>query len=317
MASTTTTTAPRVGPSGPSPSPPDSVKDFLNPRRVIDVFEQAAGANLDGPFRHGSTICLPRKGRLLVTGDLHDHGVNLQRVLSLAALDENPDHRLVVQEILHGERRVNGADMSILTIAQIAALQLQYPGQIFQLQSNHELAQLGGEGITKSGVDVVGIFDEGLDFIYESSADAVRDALAAYIRSLPLAVRCPTGILCTHSLPSRISPKRKFDPSVLDRLPTDEDLRYNGSAYELVWGRRHPQKLADVLAKKWDVHLFVLGHQPTNRGYKAQGDTMLILDSSHDRGAALPLDLSRHYTRRQLIEQIIPLDAVVAEPAHT
>ena len=308
-----TTTTPHPGPP-PSPSP--STSDYLDPQTVIKVFDQAAAANLNSPLRRGATVHLPNHGRLVMTGDLHDHGVNLQRILKLARLDESPDHHLVLHEVIHGQRRVNGADMSILTLARIAAMKLRFPDQVHLMQSNHELAQIGGEGISKGGHDVAKIFDEGLDFIYESSVKAVRNALARYIRSLVLAVKCANGVFTSHSLPSAHA-MRRFDPTVIDRVPTDVDLSFKGSAYDLVWGRRHGQKIADVLAKSWNTRLFVLGHQAAQDGHFAQGESMLIIDSSHDDGVALPIDLAKTYTRDELIDQLVPLASVVAEPVST
>ena len=66
--------------------------DFLDPKSAIEVFDQAAQANLENPLREGSTVCLPSTGRLLMTGDIHDHGINLQRILNQALLDQSEDH---------------------------------------------------------------------------------------------------------------------------------------------------------------------------------------------------------------------------------
>src|SRR5690606_37420306 len=102
-----------------------------------------------------------------------------------------------------------------------------------------------------------------------------------------------------------------FDPGVLDRLLTEEDLQAGGSAHLMVWGRHHTQKVADELGEAWGVNLFVMGHQPAEMGYETEGQTMLVLASDHEHGVALPIDLGRTYTRDELVRQIVPLAAVV------
>jgi hypothetical protein len=291
-------------------APPGSGVDLTHAAVVIDLFDRAAQANLDSPWRQGGTVHLPEQGRLIMTGDLHDHGLNFQRILKYADLHRRPDTHLVLHEIVHGPHRINGRDLSIRTLARVADLKLQFPDRVHILQANHELAQMHGEEISKAGVSVVKAFNDGVDFLYAEDADAVRAAMGRYIQSLLLAVRCPYGILCTHSLPS---PRKleEFDPGVIDRVPTEADLAINGSAYNLVWGRRHTQALADELSEAWGVEQFVMGHQPAEMGHEVEGDSMIVLNSDHDHGVLLPMDLTRPYRLYDLVGQIVPLAAVV------
>lgn len=292
-----------------SPSPEAQV-NYQDARVVIDLFTRAAQAHLETPGRHGSTVWLPERGRLLMTGDVHDHGLNFQRVVKYAALDRSPDNHLVIHELVHGEARINGRDLSVRLLARAAALKLKYPGQVYHLQSNHELAQISGGGIIKYGTSVVESFNAGVEFIYGDDAPEVNQAIEKYVRSLPLAVRCPNGILCTHSLPG---PRKMltFDPSVLDRNPTAVDLSPNGHAYNLVWGRDHSRELLDALADVWKVKLFITGHQPADWGYEIANDLLLILASDHQHGVCLPIDLTAEYTMEKLVSKIVPLAAIV------
>ena len=67
-----------------------------------------------------------------------------------------------------------------------------------------------------------------------------------------------------------------------------------------------------MLGEAWGVGLFVMGHQPAEMGYEPQGKTMLVLASDHDHGVALSIDLAcADYDQEKLIEQIVPLAAVV------
>jgi len=298
----------RQGPACSEPA--EAGLNLQDARVVIDLFTRAAQANLETPGRHGSTVWLPERGRLLMTGDVHDHGLNFQRVVKYAALDRSRDNHLVIHELVHGEARINGRDLSIRLLARAAALKLKYPSQVYHLQSNHELAQISGEGIIKYGTSVVDAFNAGVEFIYGDDAPAVNEALAKYVRSLPLAVRCPNGILCTHSLPG---PRKMlaFDPSILDRNPTAVDLSPNGHAHSLVWGRDHSRELLDTLADVWKIKLFVTGHQPADWGYEIANDLLLILASDHQHGVCLPIELTRSYTMETLVGQIVPLAAIV------
>lgn len=285
-------------------------RDLHNAQNVYALLTQAADANRQCPIRKGATIHLPPQGRLLMTGDLHDHSVNLQRILKLAALDKSPDHFLVLHEIIHGSHRINGCDMSIRTLAQVAALKLKFPDQIHILQANHELAQLRDEGILKGGANVIEDFDRGLEFLYADEAPLVRKALYEFIESLPLAAKSHHGLLFSHSLPS-VQRLDQFDTDLLNRRPTPSDLAIDGHAYNMVWGRRHTKKVVNTLGQAWGVNQFILGHQPAEMGYETQGDHILILASNHEHGVALPVDLSKTYDQAQLIEQIIPLASII------
>jgi len=285
--------------------------DTQNPDAVIDAFHRAAEANLATPGRRGNVVELPAAGSLLMTGDLHDHGLNFHRILKHADLAAQPDRHLILHEIIHGPGRINGRDLSVRLLARVAALKLAYPDRVHFLQANHDLAQMLGEGILKDGISVVEAYEDGLQYLYDDRADDVRAAMNRFIRSFVLAVRCANGILCCHSLPA---PRKidDFDPAVLERVSTEDDLEQHGSAYLMVWGRHHTQKLADELGGKWNVRLFVMGHQPAEMGYEVQGTSMLVLASDHDHGVVLPIDLSRmDYDLDALIEQIVPLAAIV------
>jgi hypothetical protein len=284
---------------------------------VADLFHQAAEASRDCPLRRGSSIHLGDEGQLLATGDLHDHGLNFQRILKLADLDgpTEPDPKvpgprhLVLHEVIHGPDRINDADLSVRLLARCADLKTRYPDRVFVLQSNHELAQMRGEGITKEGVSVVDAFDAGIDYLYGDAADDVREAMNDYIRSLPLAVRCANGVMVSHSLPA---PRRieAFDKTILDRELTDEDFESKGSAYDMVWGRYQNQTILTELAEAWGVDVFVVGHQPAEMGYESVAHNALILASDHNHGVALAIDLSESYNRAQILHRLRPLAGV-------
>ena len=276
---------------------------------VVELFHQAAAANREHPLLKGASVHLPREGKLLITGDLHDNGSNFFKIIKLAALHESPDNHVIMHEVIHGNNRMCGRDMSIRTLARLAAWKVQYPNQVHILQSNHELAQFGGDGILKSGVDVVESFDEGIEYIYGDGAENVRNAMNAFIRSYTLAVRCANGLFISHSLPAP-SMMSKFDPDLIDRTPTDEDYVYRGQVYMLVWGRNQTPDVVDQLAEKWGARQFVVGHQPADMGYDVYGPKLMVLASDHEHGHVIPIDLSKRYDQDKLIEELLPLASV-------
>ena len=284
--------------------------DLGEPQDAIWIFQQAAQANLNSANRRGATAHLAEGQELLITGDLHDNGVNLLRILKRADLQRGADRHLVLHEIVHGPNFVSGCDLSIRTLARIAVLKLQNPDQVHLMLGNHELAQLGGGGISKDGVDVVKAFNEGAYFIYGEQAEAVLSAMQIFIRSFLLAVRCPNDILCCHSVPS---PRKldQFDHTVIDRVPTVDDLMARGHAHDMVWGRNHTPETAAELARRWSTNLFVMGHQPAEMGYVVETPTMLVIASDHEHGMVLPINTSKSYDMDNLVENLVPLASVV------
>ena len=291
-------------------NPPWTGMDLRHADVIIDLFDRAAKANLASKHRTGSVANLPANQQVLITGDLHDHGMNFQRILKLAELHVSDQNHVILHEIVHGESRVNGRDMSIRTLGCVAALKLAYPDQVHIMQSNHDLAQMLGEGILKDSISVIDSFNDGVDFIYADEADDVRDAMNGFIHSYLMAVRCPNDLFISHSLPS---PQKlpTFDWTLLDRVPTDEDLQRTGSGYHMVWGRNHTEAFQDKVCEELGVKLFVMGHQPADMGYVALQTKMLVLASDHSHGMVLPLRTSKSYTMDDLIELMIPLASVV------
>ncbi len=283
--------------------------DVGNADSVAAYLCRAAELCLDQPHRRGASIHLPGHGRLVVTGDLHDNAPNLQRIMRLADLDADPNHHVILHEIIHGENLLHDADLSIRMLARVAEIKVNHPSQVHLLQSNHELAQRLGETILKDGLSSVEAFNVGLDYLYNQKADAVADALNAYVDALALCVRCANGVFIAHSLPA---PRRIefFDKEVIERVPTQDDLSTRGSAYDMVWGRYQTRKIMDELADAWGATCFLVGHQPADMGYETLADNGLILASDHGHGHAAVLDLAKSYQRNQVFDCLVPLNSV-------
>jgi hypothetical protein len=173
---------------------------------------------------------------------------------------------------------------------------------VYFLQSNHELAQLRGQEITKGGRSVLWDFEQGVEFRFGKRTAAVLQAVREYISALPLAARTPSGIFMCHSLPDPLL-LDSFDTTVFDREPTPADLSPGGSAYALVWGRFHSAPVVEEFARRLGVECFVVGHTPQENGFTSEG-RLIILASEHNHGTFLPIDLSRTYTADELRSSI-------------
>lgn len=259
---------------------------------VRDLLERAAARMLECPLRRGSSVHLPGRGRLLLTGDLHDNPTHFAAVRSAAYLERSPDHHVVLHELIHGDRLVNGVDLSFRMLCRVAQLLLQFPGQVHVVLANHELAQAFRQPVSKGAGDNLELFDAGLEWAFGDDATMVEEGIEELVRAMPLAVRCANGAMVSHSLPS---PQEMdgFDLGILDRalMPADYEHR-TGGAWRMVWGRGWESEQVQRLAREWGVRLFVIGHAHTENGIEAPLPNLLVLNTDHERGRVVPLNLA-------------------------
>ncbi|HRX87217.1 MAG TPA: metallophosphoesterase [Phycisphaerae bacterium] len=276
----------------------------------IQTYREAARHNREEEHLQGATLQLPNYGQLVATGDLHGHRRNFERLQNYCDLAHAPTRHIVLHEIIHEEPQgLAGLDLSHEVLLAAARWKTEYPDQVHFLQSNHELAQLTEQDISKGGRIVTYSFLAGLRQTYGNASDDVADAVMEFLASYPLAIRTANRVLLTHSLPSP-AVMGMFDPTVLSRQPTPADLRDGGSGYYLVWGRHQAADQLAELARTWDVDWFICGHQPQEFGYAVVHDRMIILASDHNHGVMLPFDLRREYDLKGLEESIRPLASV-------
>jgi Calcineurin-like phosphoesterase len=273
--------------------------------RVIEAFQIATEENEISPLRSFNVVNLPAEGELWMTGDLHDHRRNYEKLIRHAALDENPKRHLVLHELIHGERfDATGAEGSWHMLFQAAELKCDFPGQVHFLLANHDLAQIHGEGIMKAGLSVCEAFSAGVKQVFNDASDKVEVAMKQFLLSLPLAVACPNGIFCCHSLPTD-SQIEKFDFNIFHRPLLGPDYaRRHGPVYQLIWGRHMSAATAAAFAEKVEARIIITGHQPQEEGYLVNGPKHLILASDHNQGVYLPMDLSETYDMDTLVSRI-------------
>jgi len=271
--------------------------DLQDPEAVARLFRQAAQASRDAACRKGSVDEILAPGRLIATGDLHDNPLHLAHLIDATGLAGDDPHgpHLTLHEIIHSDRLVAGVDLSHRALARVADLKRRHPERVHALLANHELAQVVGAGIVKNGIRVVEAFDDGLEFAFGEDAPSVREAINEFIRAMPLALRCHTprgDILCAHSLPDPAMMGR-FDTTVLDRDLTEDDYQpRRGAAHLMVWGRGYDAELLEDLVERWGVSMFILGHEHVENGVLYVPPCAIVLNSDHERGVYLPIDLA-------------------------
>ena len=279
-------------------------------RAAADIYYQAAELNRRCPLLDGALLQFPDYGQVVMTGDLHGHRRNFQKLQRFCDLRHAPVRHVVLHEIIH-EDPVSMAepDMSHLLLLEAAGWKCDSPDQVHFLQANHELSQLTGHEIAKGGRVVTYDFEEGVARTYGADADLVLEAITDFLVSHALAARTANRIFLSHSLPgSRTLPD--FRASDLRQPATRANLGGRGTAYALVWGRYQTPEILAGLADTLDVDLFIGGHQPQEDGFAVVHDRLLILASDHNHGVFLPFGLGPKLTMADLTRLIRPFAAV-------
>ena len=279
---------------------------------AIDTFKRATEANLEDPLRDGSLLELPNYGQVVLTGDMHGHRRNFEKLVKYCQLETTPIRHVILHELIHMEpERFGEADKSVELLLDAAQWKTFFPDQIHFIQSNHELAQLQHHEITKGGRVVTDEFERGVAEVLESSnIDAALEAIDAFIASYPVAGVTPNGIFFAHSLPD-VGVLDEFDPQCVRVDAEHLDLTEGGMIYRLVWGRRHTPELLDRFARAFSAKHFIIGHQPQEMGYAVKHNRLIILASDHNHGVFLPVDCRKDYTIEELEARITPFNAVV------
>lgn len=279
--------------------------------QVVETFGAAGDENRMSPMRNQQVVTLPAEGEVWMTGDIHDHRTNFNKLITAADLANNPQRHLVLHELIHGDHfDGSGAEDSWKMLFQAAELKCEFPNQVHFLMANHDLAQIHGEGIMKAGLSVCEAFNAAVKRDFPTGGTMVTVAITEYLLSLPLAIRTQSGLFFCHSLPTDDQIKN-FDFTVFEReLKPDDYRRRTGPVYQLIWGRNVTPTGVQMFAEKMTTKLIITGHQPQEMGYLINGEQHLIVASDHNQGVYLPLSLSEEYTMETLAGRIRKLVAL-------
>jgi Calcineurin-like phosphoesterase len=273
--------------------------------QVVETLGAAADENKMTPQRIEQVVHLPEEGELWMTGDLHDHRRNFEKLLKAADLGNHPERHLILHELIHGDHYdASGAEESWVTLYRAAELKCDFPQQVHFMLANHDLAQIHGKGIMKAGLSVCEAFTKGIKKAFDGRHNVVTMAISEFLLSLPLAVRAPNGIFCCHSLPTD-DQIDAFDFTVFDRPLSGPDYaQRTGPVYQLIWGRNFSPATVDKFADKIRADIIITGHQPQETGHTTNGDKHLIIASDHNQGVFLPIDLSKKYDLEGLVSRL-------------
>lgn len=280
------------------------------PQTIIDLLGRATEANNADKYRRGNLVRLPAEGSLIVTGDLHGHRRNFERIITYADLENNPDRHLIFQEIIHGGPEDScGGCLSYKLLYDVFRYKLSFPDRVHVIMGNHDTAFINNSEVMKDGKEMNRAMRDAMEREFGRAAADIQLATRQLLFSQPLAVRCENRLWISHSLPAdRFA--GKFDPGIFDRQLKINDVVRPGSAYLLTWGRKHSQALLDKMAAKLDADFFILGHQPQDQGWCRAGKNLIILASNHNHGCLLSIDLAKSYTIEQLVESLVPLASI-------
>ena len=277
---------------------------------TLDLIESATEANSRCVHRRGNLILLPSQGSLIVSGDLHGHRRNFERIVAFSALAQHPTRHILFQEIIHGgpQDSDNGC-LSYRILLDAMRLKLKFPGQVHFVMGNHDTTFITDAEVMKDGREMNRCMHQAMQREYADDWIPIKTALHRFLLSQPLALRTANRIWMSHSLPAdRLM--SEFDLSIFKRRIELQDCRKPGAAYILTWGRRMSQSLLDRLARTLNVDLFLLGHQPQPNGCGQAGSNLLIIASDHNHGCLAHIDLKKAYSMDELVNSIVPLSSI-------
>jgi hypothetical protein len=280
------------------------------PQTIIQILNKGSESNRQDPCRKGNIINLPEKGSVVLTGDLHGHRRNFERIVAFSDLSNNPDRHLVLQEIIHGGQEDDkGGCVSYKLLIEAIKLKLEYPDRVHIIMGNHDTAVISEGSVMKDGREMNNAMRMALVREFNDASKAIIEALQKYLMSQALAVKCQNGIWISHSL---IDDRNidNFDTCIFEREITLADCSRNGQVYNFTWGRNQSQQLLDKLSEILNIRIFVLGHQTQKDGWLKAGKNAAIIISEHNHGCILPLELSKSYTLEEIVEKIVPLASI-------
>ncbi|MBN2578417.1 MAG: metallophosphoesterase [Pirellulales bacterium] len=274
---------------------------------ILTAYRDATEANLHTPERVGNVVVQTADScdEVMLTGDLHGHRQNFNRIKKIAALDRHPRRHLVLQEVCHGGPvyRENGGCMSHTLLEDVAALKVKYPRQVHFLLGNHELAEMTDYPIQKNKQMLNLQFRLGLQQMYGPEIEKVREAYLPFLQSCPLAVRLPHGIFVSHSIPEACD-TRPFDATIFDREIGYMEYFEQSGVFHLVWGRDYRQENARAFAELVGASILINGHEPCYEGFGAPNDYQIVLDCCGEKAGYVILSTDRPWTHEEIMERV-------------
>jgi len=280
-------------------------------QNIITAFQYAAEANLATPGRVGNMVVLTPElaEEVMVTGDLHGHRKNFNRIKKIAALGTHPRRHLILQEVCHGGPLYsqNGGCMSHTLLEDVALLKVKYPARVHFLLGNHELAEMTDYPIQKNKAMLNLLFRLGMQHMYGQATDDVRAAFIPFLKTCPLAVRLPHGVFISHSIPEWCD-TRGFDAGIFEREIAYEECFERSGVFQLVWGRDYRPLNAQAFANLVGARVLINGHEPCHEGFVAPNEWQIILDCCGDTAGYVMLPVNQALSHAEIMERVHHLE---------
>jgi len=282
----------------------------MTTKEILTALKDGIAANHQNRCREGNIINLKGKGEVIMTGDLHGHDINFDRLVRYSQLDKHPRRHLIIHELLHcADGDIPHQCHSYNLVARAAQLKTQFPHQVHYLMGNHAMAQVTGSEVLKNGQPMVRSLRAGIFAAFSQNSDIITRTLAEFIISLPLAARTANRIWMSHSLPS-LRNLKNFDQTIFDKPLTLEDIQINPAIHALLWDRCHSEECLEKLRQMWQMDMFIVGHQPQTKGFARPLERLIILASDHNHGCFLHFKLGKSYEPDELCQLIKPLASI-------
>lgn len=274
---------------------------------VTDIFQRAADLSAADPRRRGNTVWMGDGVELVVSGDLHGQRDWLAKIIDFADIGAHPNRVLILQELIHGPVDAKtGKDRSVELLLRAARLKLAHPEQVIFLLGNHDLAQITGGEVSKDGRSMCRQFAEDVVASFGDAGQDVLVAVLAFLRALPIAVRCANGAFVAHSAPA---PERMdaAGTDILDRQSTDDDLLRGGPVYDWTWGRHQTAEQMEALGEQLGVSFFVLAHRHVDSGYEPVGERAATITSDNPHGCVARFATDQPLTAETFADAVRPI----------
>ena len=76
---------------------------MIDAAQAADILKEAAQLNLTDPLRRGALLEFPNYGQLVMTGDLHGHRRNFEKLRRFCDLEHFVPRHVILHEIIHEE----------------------------------------------------------------------------------------------------------------------------------------------------------------------------------------------------------------------
>jgi hypothetical protein len=276
-------------------------------KNILAALRKASEANKTTPGRKGNVVVLTSEfaDEVMITGDLHGHRSNFNRIKKIASLERHPRRHLILQEVCHGGPvySQNGGCMSHALLEDVARLKVKFPGQVHFLLGNHELAEVADFPIQKNKAMLNLLFRLGLQQMYGLATEEVRQAIILFLQSCPLAVRLPHGVFISHSIPE-FCDTRQFDVSIFDREIPDAEYLERTGVFQLVWGRDYRENNAQAFADQVGAKVLINGHEPCYEGFAAPNEVQIILDCCGEKAGYVMLPIDQELSHAEIMERV-------------